>query len=62
MHPVVPLSVELAWADETATFWDSQDGRNYRYQWSMIRRGWDSFLKVGVSEAQSSRLIAQPVD
>ena len=51
MHPVLPLSVELAWADKTATWWDSKSGANYRYQFNMLYRGWDNYLQVGVSEA-----------
>jgi mannose-6-phosphate isomerase-like protein (cupin superfamily) len=51
MHPILPLSVEIAWADKTETFWDSRDGQNYHYQFGMIFRGWDNFLKVGISEA-----------
>jgi mannose-6-phosphate isomerase-like protein (cupin superfamily) len=51
MHPVLPLSVELAWADKTETWWDSKSGANYHYQFNMIYRGWDNFLQVGVSEA-----------
>jgi hypothetical protein len=51
MHPVLPLNLEVAWADKTGTWWDSQDGQNYHYQFNMIYRGWDNFLKVGVSEA-----------
>jgi hypothetical protein len=51
MHPVLPLTVELAWADKSETWWDSQNGTNYRYEFNMIYRGWDNFLQVGVSEA-----------
>ncbi len=51
MHPVLPLSIELAWADKTETWWDSKSGANYHYQFSMLYRGWDNFLQVGVSEA-----------
>jgi mannose-6-phosphate isomerase-like protein (cupin superfamily) len=51
MHPVLPLNLEVAWADKTGTWWDSQDGQNYHYQFNMIYRGWDDFLKVGFSEA-----------
>jgi mannose-6-phosphate isomerase-like protein (cupin superfamily) len=51
MHPVLPLSVELAWADKTETWWDSKSGANYHYLFNMIYRGWDNFLQVGVSEA-----------
>jgi mannose-6-phosphate isomerase-like protein (cupin superfamily) len=51
MHPILPLSLEVAWADKTETFWDSRDGQNYQYQFNMIYRGWDNYLKVGFSEA-----------
>ena len=51
MHPVLPLSLEVAWTDKTETWWDSQGGRNYHYQFNMVFRGWGNFLKVGVSEA-----------
>jgi mannose-6-phosphate isomerase-like protein (cupin superfamily) len=51
MHPVNSLAVEAAWADKSLTWWDSNDGRNYHYQFGMILRGWDNFLKVGVSES-----------
>lgn len=51
MHPVLPLNFQVAWADKTETWWDSQDGRNYHYQFNMIYRGWDNYLQVGFSEA-----------
>jgi mannose-6-phosphate isomerase-like protein (cupin superfamily) len=51
MHPVLPLGIELAWADKTETWWDSRDGQNYQYQFNMIYRGWDNFLQVGFSES-----------
>jgi len=51
MHPVIPLTLEVAWTDQTQTWWDSKGGQNYRYQFNMIYRGWDNFLKVGVSES-----------
>jgi mannose-6-phosphate isomerase-like protein (cupin superfamily) len=51
MHPILPLNIELAWADKTETFWDSRDGGNYHYRFDMLLRGWDRFLKVGISEA-----------
>jgi len=51
MHPILPLTLELGWADETETWWDSRMGANYRYRFNMIYRGWDNFLQVGVSEA-----------
>lgn len=49
MHPVLPLRVEVAWADESERFWDSQGGANYVYEFNMIVRGWDAFLGVGTS-------------
>jgi mannose-6-phosphate isomerase-like protein (cupin superfamily) len=49
MHPILPLHVELAWADESAQFWDSQNGANYHYEFNMILRGWDHFLGTGIS-------------
>jgi mannose-6-phosphate isomerase-like protein (cupin superfamily) len=51
MHPVLPLSLELAWADKTGIWWDSRMGANYHYRFNMVYRGWDNFLQVGVSEA-----------
>lgn len=48
-HPILPLTIELAWADTTTTYWDSLDGANYHYQFNMITRGWDNFLGVGIS-------------
>jgi mannose-6-phosphate isomerase-like protein (cupin superfamily) len=49
MHPVLPLRIECAWCDDTETFWDSQDGLNYIYEFNMIVRGWDHYLGVGTS-------------
>ena len=51
MHPILPLTVEVAFADPTLAFWDNNGGLNYHYQFNMVYRGWDNFLKVGVSEA-----------
>jgi mannose-6-phosphate isomerase-like protein (cupin superfamily) len=39
----------LAFASEDGSVWDSQDGRNYRYEFAMSRRGWRQFLGVGES-------------
>lgn len=50
MHPILPLPIELAWADSSEQFWDSHYGNNYRYVFSMIIRGWDNYLKVGMSK------------
>lgn len=49
MHPVLPLRLECAWTDETERFWDSNDGRNFIYEFNMILRGWKNFLGVGTS-------------
>ena len=49
MHPILPLNVQLAFSDDTGTFWDSQEGANYKYQFNMIVRGWEHFLGVGIS-------------
>ncbi|MFO0818647.1 MAG: hypothetical protein U1A77_11940 [Pirellulales bacterium] len=49
LHPTNPLRIELAWANHDLTKWDSRNGQNYVYEFSMIVRGWDNFLKVGVS-------------
>jgi mannose-6-phosphate isomerase-like protein (cupin superfamily) len=51
MHPVLPLTLEVTWADQTETYRDQGDNGLYIYQFNMILRGWDNFLKVGVSEA-----------
>ena len=49
MHPILPLHIELAWADDNGQIWDSQGGANYHYEFNMIFRGWDNFLGVGIS-------------
>lgn len=49
MHPLLPFTVELAWADHTQTFWDSNNGNNYHYAFTMILRGWNSYMQAGVS-------------
>jgi mannose-6-phosphate isomerase-like protein (cupin superfamily) len=49
MHPLLPLKIELAWADHTKTYWDSKNGANYHYTFNMILRGWDNYMQVGVS-------------
>lgn len=52
MHPILPLTVEVVWTDAANTVRDSGDnGAPYRYQFNMVLRGWDNFLKVGVSES-----------
>ncbi len=49
MHPLRSLRVEVAWADETGQHWDSNGGANYHYEFNMLLRGWDAYLKAGVS-------------
>lgn len=49
MHPILPLVLELAWANDTATVWDSLNGENYHYQFNMIVRGWENYLGTGIS-------------
>ena len=52
MHPILPLSVETIWMDSTGNFKDTTDnGLPYVHQFSMVLRGWENFLKVGVSES-----------
>ena len=51
MHPILPLHVEVAWADEMGERWDSQHGQNYHYEFNMVVRGWDSYLKAGISSS-----------
>jgi len=49
MHPVLPLHVELAWAELDERVWDSLGGGNYHYEFNMVLRGWDNYLGVGIS-------------
>ncbi len=49
MHPTNSLRIELAWSDHSLQHWDSREGRNYTFEFSMVVRGWNNFLKVGVS-------------
>ena len=49
MHPILPLHVEAAWSDASGAHYDSIGGANYQYEFNMIVRGWDNFLKVGLS-------------
>ena len=51
MHPVRPLSIELAWANADASVWDSQGGTNYHLQFNMCLRGWQNYLGVGISQS-----------
>ncbi|MEA3211354.1 MAG: hypothetical protein QOE70_4411 [Chthoniobacter sp.] len=49
LHPVRPLRLELAFANATASAWDSLGGQNYRLEFNMLFRGWQNYLAVGVS-------------
>ncbi|WP_029583837.1 cupin domain-containing protein [Bradyrhizobium sp. URHD0069] len=49
MHPLLPTRIEVAWADETGQSWDSNEGANYHYEFNMMLRGWDAYLKAGIS-------------
>lgn len=49
MHPILPLTIQFAWANAGSTVWDNNSGRNYRLSFSMAFRGWNNFLKAGVS-------------
>ena len=49
MHPILPLHIELAWANADAQIWDSQNDANYHYEFNMILRGWEHFLGTGMS-------------
>jgi mannose-6-phosphate isomerase-like protein (cupin superfamily) len=49
MHPALPLRVEVAWANDTLQIWDSNDSRNYAFEFSMLLRGWRNYLQVGLS-------------
>jgi len=47
MHPLRPLTLEIAWCDSTQKWWDNQGGLNHRYQFNMIARGRDNYLTGG---------------
>ncbi len=49
LHPILPLTIELAWANEAGTIYDSNGGANHHYVFNMVLRGWRNFLKVGTS-------------
>jgi mannose-6-phosphate isomerase-like protein (cupin superfamily) len=49
MHPILPLHIELAWANADVQIWDSQNDANYHYEFNMILRGWEHFLGTGMS-------------
>ena len=47
MHPILPLKVRVAFTDHTETFWDSLNAADYHFEFNMIYRGWDNYLKAG---------------
>lgn len=49
LHPTRPLHVEAAWGSADGTVWDSLDGANHQFEFSMILRGWEHYLSVGTS-------------
>jgi mannose-6-phosphate isomerase-like protein (cupin superfamily) len=49
MHPIKPLHLELAWANDAMSVWDSQNGANYQYEFNMVVRGWTAYEQVGTS-------------
>ncbi|MBY0278680.1 cupin domain-containing protein [Candidatus Binatia bacterium] len=49
LHPILPLSIEVAWANDAGDTWDSNGGANYHYRFNMVLRGWNHFLTVGSS-------------
>ncbi len=49
MHPILPLHLEVGWANFDENIWDAQDGANYHYEFNMILRGWNNYLETGIS-------------
>jgi hypothetical protein len=49
IHPILPLHLEVAWANDAQDMWDSQNGANYHYEFNMLVRGWNAFEGVGMS-------------
>jgi mannose-6-phosphate isomerase-like protein (cupin superfamily) len=49
LHPILPLHIELAWANDSASSYDSNQGANHQFEFSMVLRGWHNFLQVGTS-------------
>jgi len=49
MHPILPLHVELAWANDDVSVWDSNNSTNYHFEFSMLFRGWSNYISGGVS-------------
>lgn len=49
LHPVLPLRIEIAWGFPDGSAWDSNNGKNYAYEFNMTFRGWNNYLATGVS-------------
>src|ERR1051326_1890085 len=49
LHPTRPLHIEAAWATADGSLWDSLGGANHQFEFSMVLRGWDNYLGVGIS-------------
>ena len=49
LHPILPLGINLAWTNQTQTISDPPNGANHHFEFSMMLRGWESFLGVGTS-------------
>ena len=43
------VGLELVQQETDARVWDSQDGKNHRLELSMLLRGWQNYLAVGIS-------------
>ena len=50
MHPIRPLRIEVAWANEGETVWDNNGGSNHVYEFCMSLRGWNNYIQVGQSK------------
>lgn len=49
MHPIRPLRIQLAWKSSLSDAWDSDDGRNFRFEFGMVLRGWKNYMGIGLS-------------
>ena len=57
LHPIRSLRLELAWANESQTAWDSRSGQNHVYSFSMLLRGWNNYLQVGKVKIHMAVLV-----
>jgi mannose-6-phosphate isomerase-like protein (cupin superfamily) len=49
LHPTRSLHIEAAWATADGSVWDSLGGANYQFEFSMVLRGRDNYLRVGIT-------------